>query len=56
MEKENKPKKLFGGGWRRPRREEKDGPLWCNCLIPNLTHGAPRGNAWCLRCKTPYYH
>lgn len=50
-----KPKKLFGGGWRRPITDEW-GDKWCNCDIPNLTSSFGRGLAWCMRCKTPWYH
>ena len=50
----SKPKKLFGGGYRRPIAE--DGLKWCNCFVPNLISPIGRGQAYCLRCKTPYYH
>lgn len=47
-------------GFRKPYREEKDGPLWCGCSIPNLRHknigDLDRGQAICMRCNHPWYH
>lgn len=49
--------KLFGGGWRRPIKDEF-GNKWCNCLIPNLTSNIAggKGLAYCLRCHCYWYH
>lgn len=55
-QKAGKAKRLFGGGYRRPITDE-EGVKWCNCAIPNLISSlGTRGTAYCLRCKTPYYH
>lgn len=45
-------------GYRKPEQEEKNGPLWCRCTIPNLTStmGIGPGSAYCLRCHCNYYH
>ncbi|MDD5693571.1 MAG: hypothetical protein PHU86_03820 [Patescibacteria group bacterium] len=48
------PKKLFGGGYRKPIKDETG--YWCNCAIPNLVNSMGRGTAYCLRCHTDYYH
>lgn len=58
MSKKEKKNTLFGGGWKKPVKDE-NGLEWCNCIYPNLTSlrsENSRGIAWCMRCKTPYYH
>lgn len=53
----SKVKSKRGGdrGWRKPVVDD-DGHKWCNCTEPNLIRPIGRGQAFCLRCKTPYYH
>ncbi len=45
-------------GYRKPEREETNGPLWCRCTIPTLTStmGIGPGQAHCMRCGHNYYH
>jgi len=55
-QKPSNVKKGFGGGYRKPITDE-DGLKWCNCINPNLVSNyGGRGQAWCKKCKTPYYH
>jgi hypothetical protein len=52
----NSQKKPWNYGKRKPMPDQ-DGILWCSCLNPNLVSSAGfRGQAFCLLCKTPYYH
>lgn len=36
--------------------EDEHGIFWCNCKNPKLTTHIGRGYAFCLLCKTPWYH
>lgn len=42
-------------GYRKPLADEY-GDKWCHCTIPDLIRAIGRGQAFCLRCMTPYYH
>lgn len=57
LHKASVTRRLFGGGWRKPIKDEY-GDKWCNCLIPNITsnHGIGKGQAYCLRCHSDWYH
>lgn len=50
-------KNYFGGGWRRPIKDEY-GDVWCNCYFPDLisNSGFGKGQAYCKRCKSNWYH
>ena len=56
QKEEAKVKRKRGGdnGKRKPVIE--DGEKWCACTKPSLTHPIGRGQAFCLKCFTPYYH
>lgn len=52
------PKRKRGGdnGKRKPIVDDV-GLSWCNCTKPKLTSNAGgRGQAFCLKCGTPWYH
>ncbi len=56
MEETKEKKKSFGNGYRKPITDDV-GLKWCNCTNPNLTsNSGGRGQAYCMKCKTPYYH
>ena len=45
--------------WNRGKRKpepDQDGVLWCNCKYPRLIPNIGRGQAFCIKCKTPWYH
>lgn len=46
--------------WNKGKRKpviDDCGNEWCNCIEPNLTSNAGgRGQAYCLKCGTPWYH
>lgn len=54
---EMKEKRSRGGdnGKRKPTVDDM-GLSWCNCTQPNLIYPIGRGQAYCLKCHTPWYH
>lgn len=45
--------------WNRGKRKpitDENGELWCDCKFPRLTTAIGRGQAFCLLCKTAWYH
>ena len=46
--------------WNKGKKKpepDQDGELWCNCDNPKLVRiTGYRGQAFCMLCKTPWYH
>ena len=46
--------------WNKGKKKpepDQDGLLWCNCDNPKLvSNSGYRGQAFCMLCKTSWYH
>lgn len=45
--------------WNKGKRKpivDEDGLKWCNCISPDLVSPVGKGQAYCLKCHTPWYH